>query len=321
MHQMMPASPDVDAFLLACAQAAADVPAASYMDWAFDALGGVLRFETACWGIGTHEPPTTHAVHLRGLPPALLLAYEAGIAPIDFNRITAAATPGRTINDDDVRDAFPDVMPRIKESICIPFGIANSLTTSLPQGAGSPLHHLILVWRSRPDDVFSEGERQTMQRCAPHMVAGLRLAQALDLARAGARPDAGQALVDGRGALHSFDAAFVKVVRSAFPDWAEPVLPAPLAAMLAGGPAPDGLAVDIANEGLLQRICVRQQAALPLTPAQLRVVRLYSDGLSHRAIAEQLGLAPATVRNHVAMAFRRLGVDSKLALARRLAGD
>lgn len=321
MRQMMPASPDVDAFLLACARAAAEVPAAGYMDWAFDALGGVLRFETACWGIGTHEPPTTHAVHLRGLPPALLIAYEAGIAPIDFNRIAAAATPGRTINDDDVRDAFPDVMPRIKESICIPFGIANSLTTSLPQGEGSPLHHLILVWRSQPDDVFSEADRQVMQRCAPHMVAGLRLAQTLDLARAGARPDTGQALVDGRGVLHSFDQMFVKVVRSAFPDWAEPAVPAPLAAMLAGGPAPEALVADITQEGLLHRISLRRRAALPLTPAQLRVARLYSAGLSHRVIADQLGLAPATVRNHLAMAFRRLGVDNKVALARRLAGD
>ncbi len=301
--------------------AAREVPAARYMDWAFDALAGVIRFDKACWGIGTHVPPTTHAVHLRGLPPALLLAYEAGIAPIDFTRQAAAARPGRTINDDDVRGDFPDVMPRIKQSICIPFGIANSLATSLAQGGGSPLHHLIIIWRSAEADLFNEDERQLMERCAPHMLSGLRTAQALQLARAGRDERVGAALVDATGTLHSFDDQFIRLVRAAVPDWSSPVLPDALMPVLAGGAAPDGLAATLRPLGPLLAMTLTGRETLHLPPGQQQIAALYAAGMTYGAIAAQLGLAPATVRNQLQRIFRRLGVRSKVALAARLRGQ
>jgi DNA-binding CsgD family transcriptional regulator len=112
----------------------------------------------------------------------------------------------------------------------------------------------------------------------------------------------------------------VRLLRQAFPDWGDPGLPAPLLPVLEGAPPPPGLAVTVMPDGAWLRLEVSRRQALPLTPAQLQTVQLYAAGLDHRAIAAQLGLAPATVRNHIAAAYRRLGVNGKATLARRLAG-
>jgi DNA-binding CsgD family transcriptional regulator len=313
--------PAVDRFLLDCAAAAIEVPLPRYMDWAFDALQPLLRFDSACWGIGTHDPPVTHLVHLRGVPPAMLIAYEAGIVELDYIRAAAAAAPGTTINDYDIRDAFPAAAAAIDDRISAPFAIEQTLATSLPHDATGGLQHLVLLWRAKRFDPFDEAERALVERCVPHMVAGYRTAQRLFLATTAAREAArGQALVDARGFLHSFDDRFVRIVRRQWPDWGDGGLPEPLAqAVAAGGDSSlPGLDVKARAGGPLWAVSLAERRIDPLTPAQRRVAELYAGGMTHRQIAAALGLAPATVRNQVARTFARLGVDNKLALAERL---
>jgi len=49
-----------------------------------------------------------------------------------------------------------------------------------------------------------------------------------------------------------------------------------------------------------------------LTPRQLEVLRCLAMGLSTDQIAERMGIARDTVRNHVRDLLRRLGVHSRL---------
>lgn len=309
----------VDRFLIDCAIAATDVPLPRYMDWAFETLASLVRFDSAGWGIGTHVPPVTHAVHLRGVPPAMLLAYEAGVAELDYIRAAAAAAPGTTINDFDIRDAFPEAAALIDDRISAPFAIEQTLATSVPHDPVSGLQHLILLWRARRFDPFDEAERQLVERCVPHMVAGYRTAQRLYLATAAAGEAArGQALVDALGGLHSFDDRFVRILRHHWPEWSDGRLPPALAQLVAGEGIVPGLMVEVTPRGPLFAMSIAERRVDPLTPAQRRVAELYAGGMTHRQIAAALGLAPATVRNQVARVFARLGVDSKLALAERL---
>lgn len=53
-----------------------------------------------------------------------------------------------------------------------------------------------------------------------------------------------------------------------------------------------------------------------LTPAEQRVASLVAEGASNRQAAEQLFLSPATVGTHLMHAFRKLGVNSRVELAR-----
>jgi DNA-binding CsgD family transcriptional regulator len=57
----------------------------------------------------------------------------------------------------------------------------------------------------------------------------------------------------------------------------------------------------------------REESARPkLTPRQLETLRLLGEGLETRQIAERLGVADETARNHIRGLLRALGVHSRL---------
>lgn len=56
-----------------------------------------------------------------------------------------------------------------------------------------------------------------------------------------------------------------------------------------------------------------------LTERERQIAGLFVAGANHKAIAQQLGLAPATVRNHLSAAYRKLAVGNRSALLRALA--
>jgi DNA-binding NarL/FixJ family response regulator len=64
----------------------------------------------------------------------------------------------------------------------------------------------------------------------------------------------------------------------------------------------------------------RPAATLPpaLTGQERRVLRLVATGLSNAEIAEQLVVAPCTVRKHLENAYRKLGVTNRLAAVHAL---
>lgn len=55
-----------------------------------------------------------------------------------------------------------------------------------------------------------------------------------------------------------------------------------------------------------------------LTPAQEACLRLAARGLQDKEIAAELNLSPRTVANHLAAAYRKLGVSDRRAAARLL---
>ncbi|MEZ5705095.1 MAG: LuxR C-terminal-related transcriptional regulator [Burkholderiaceae bacterium] len=57
-----------------------------------------------------------------------------------------------------------------------------------------------------------------------------------------------------------------------------------------------------------------------LSPREAEVATLLAHGLNHKAVARQLGIAPATVRNQTSRIYEKLGVNNRAALATSLAG-
>ena len=58
-----------------------------------------------------------------------------------------------------------------------------------------------------------------------------------------------------------------------------------------------------------------------LSQRELEIARAYAKGDNYRRIAEQLFIAPSTVRTHLTTIYRKLGVSSKLELHKVLEGD
>jgi DNA-binding CsgD family transcriptional regulator len=53
-----------------------------------------------------------------------------------------------------------------------------------------------------------------------------------------------------------------------------------------------------------------------LTASELTVARLVSEGLTNREVAERLFVSPHTVSSHLRHAFSKLGITSRVELAR-----
>ncbi|MGK4581613.1 response regulator transcription factor [Kitasatospora sp. HPMI-4] len=52
-----------------------------------------------------------------------------------------------------------------------------------------------------------------------------------------------------------------------------------------------------------------------LTPAELRVARLVSEGLTNRAVARALAVSPHTVDSHLRHVYVKLSISSRVSLA------
>ncbi|NKB54008.1 MAG: histidine kinase [Rhizobiaceae bacterium] len=58
-----------------------------------------------------------------------------------------------------------------------------------------------------------------------------------------------------------------------------------------------------------------------LSPRELQIAEQYAGGSTYHAIANQLCIAPSTVRTHLAAIYRKLEISSKLELAAELEGN
>lgn len=63
------------------------------------------------------------------------------------------------------------------------------------------------------------------------------------------------------------------------------------------------------------------RALAPLSPREAEVARLFGQGLSYKAVARALGSSPATVRHHLRQAYAKLGITSKVQMARLVSGQ
>ena len=73
------------------------------------------------------------------------------------------------------------------------------------------------------------------------------------------------------------------------------------------------------DRGVRRRLVARERADTgweALTESELAVARLVGQGLTNREVAERLFVSPHTVSSHLRSAFVKLGINSRLALAR-----
>jgi len=173
---------------------------------------------------------------------------------------------------------------------------------------------------------FSDAQRSFVEAAFPHLMAGWSRCQVVELERA-AR--ASQSLPRFSAACRgsTIDAAepeFLSLIRTEWPDWVGPRLPAPLIEPKTGAAlavyagkrivAHAKVAVDTAL------VVVRKRSVVDdLTARERSVAELCAQGLTFRDIASWLGLAPATARNHLAAVHRRLGVTRNSEVASLLA--
>ena len=74
--------------------------------------------------------------------------------------------------------------------------------------------------------------------------------------------------------------------------------------------------VQAALEKVLRREAGAREAASQLTPREIELVRMVADGLRNREIAEQLGITEGTVKAHLHNVYKKLHVETRVAVRR-----
>lgn len=320
----MPIDALVNEFIVGLYRFGREVSVDAFQPWALARLRQLIDFDAAMWRAGGNGPPPLESIHLDGQPAALMDEYvRDGWSSHDFLRARCAAEPGTTFSLGDLMTAQDWHRTPMYRDFACRYGIEWALCTHHVE-PNLAVKSIVTLWRTDPGHPFTEADRVRMQVVMPHLVESMHANRMWFFANAGraqgngGRPAMG--LCDRDGRLHDCSSRFTQLLRTEWPQWAGAMLPAPLVAQLGKGSF-CGRLIDVDIEPLGGMWVLGLHAASVtrrLGARELQAARLYVKGLSYREIAATVGVAPATVRNQLRSSFTKLGVKSKLELARRL---
>jgi DNA-binding CsgD family transcriptional regulator len=292
------------------------------MDEGLAALRRIVPFDAAWWGECSGG--------IGGLAPRNWLSGRINLGPefaAEWNRIGAsdlfALESMRQLDEVVCSSGFEDPVAEVeafarRHDLCH----AMAITRSLP---GSGLLQFISLYRGEASPPFTSVQRVLFKRFSAHLMQrwSARIAELVG-AEGVASSDA-QALVDGRGEFVYLGARLGTLLRERFPHWTGEGLPQELTQGTRNAPRHVAIgqrrlwAQSCGDLILLSLMPARRTATLP--PRELNVALLFAEGRSHKQVARETGLSPATVRTYLREAYLRLGVSDKVALGRALSSS
>lgn len=311
---------DVGRFLLDLYRAGREIPYPGFKDWVFEQLGGLIGFDSAWWGSGSERPLNVHRVALFRCDPAILEAYPQFIE-VDFFRDAVSRHPGKAMLFSDLMDRPSFEQTKIYREFGRRFKVEWSMGVVLIEPVSS-LNEFITVWRHDAGDPFHEDDRRRFQCVVPHLFEANRAARVHHLREpqsAGRR--VAWALCDEKGVLQDLVPAFVDLMREEWRSWSGATLPEPLIRAVGHGRRFVGrrLVIDAQSHGGLLLLEARWRSSLDeLTAREAEVAMAFARGETHTEVASRLGISPATVRNQIYRAYRKLHVNNKAELVMRL---
>ena len=311
--------------LLRLYRQAQDMPLAEFQAWALGAAREAIPFDSALWVTGVMGPEggIVHSACVYRQPPDMMENYER-IKQHDTLGFETFSHMGQTINAALTTDPswrprlHPDVMAHVKR-----YGMEHVLTTHIDEPV-LRLFTAVAFYRANPGQPFTEAERLFKQNLMPHLVEAWntnRFNFMHSSGRVAAQPGLARAICDKRGVLYNVSKGFEELVLAEWPDWHGPRLPQVMLDALSGkrrhlytGHAIVGT-IKALNDMLM--LCVRRVSSVDqLSPREFEVASRFGRGMDFRKIAEELHIAPVTVRNHLQAIYAKLGVSNKIEMAR-----
>lgn len=284
-----------------------EAPAATFQDDAFEAMKGLVRFDSGFWGGGREpvEAMVAHYVHLHRLPEEeMCAAYEkVKSRPKHIEMISRCVTNAGQAQTFDVREAGTD-------DHFGPLGV-DQIVSLYQRDDNLGMYNVLSLYRSG-EERFTEQERLLFESAVPHLQDAWRESRLLHLS--GINRDAcpltpAAALLDREGAMHFARPAFVELMRREWPDWRGPFVPEAMRRMKDGSFIGEEVAVRFAPQSdSLYLAVMRKKGPLDqLTARELEVAKQLANNSSCKEIANNLDIAPTTVRKHVANIHAKLG--------------
>ncbi len=151
----------------------------------------------------------------------------------------------------------------------------------------------------------------------------------LTLRDSGDDPETGRLLVNAQGRVLASTAPARRLIRDRWSGWTARSLPEGLGATSGSSGrqlGTQGLHVErrelaARGGGALFGLTLRPLAAIDrLTPREREIAEEIASGRTHKEIARELGLSPATIRNHTQAILAKLGLHNKAMLANVIGG-
>ncbi len=285
----------------------------AFQDSALELIKPLLPFDSSMWGTATMTPVGVdiHTIHLYRTSQEMLDAYEPlkqhDLAATEITRhrhATGGFHSPVAFEDPEMRD----FMTR--------FGHEN-LFISATTDTSTNFLHWISLFRAKRDAHCEAEERQLLDQLRPHLMQALALNRTAHLDRlepATVGMPRGLAIADLRGFLYHTDPHFEALLRAEWHGWRNGALPAALLERFLGGEERVVGRTLVVRRHVAHRLMFlrarRRCRADELTPRETTIAKMIAQGATHKEIAQQLGRAPATVRNHIQAIYAKLEVGN-----------
>ncbi|MEO3690282.1 helix-turn-helix transcriptional regulator [Roseateles paludis] len=295
---------------------------AAYARHAFEWLRAQIDFDAGMLITSQANQPGFLDAHFSGFAdvPALMASWQ-GVAHLDVLAPRLVAEPGvaRRHDKDDPLLAGPEFAPL--HAHLERFGFQHTLCLALPTPEPQFLVVIILV-RSQRGRRGTDAELARLAQLGPAVAETYAACRRMALL---AQPLAGlqhlcMARITRQGAYVQTTPAFCELMWAGRAPQNVHLPPEALRALSSGQawPLPGRDLVlhaqpDAEGQGWLLRLQPRR-AADQLSPREREIAQRFARGESNTAIAETLGLSPATVRNHLSNAYAKLQVRHRAGL-------
>jgi DNA-binding CsgD family transcriptional regulator len=308
----------LQAFISNLYRAGSDIPAEQFQSWAFQELKALIPFDAAIWGMGHFRRGRFHNVTVVGLPSSFATALEQ---TRDINPVYAHIRDnlGKTIENSDVMPDTDFYRSDIYQRCFSQFGVER-LLSSAHADLRSGLYTLFSLYRFDRNKRFTDQEKQIHEVAGYHMLEAYSHAFFLHLTRPKTTSSGRRsAVVDAEGVPREVQPGFLDMVERKFPGGMKAMqLPFDLQPDT-GHYVVNGLCIKVKPLADLFLVRIWEEGPLDqLTDREREVVFGVCRGLSHKEIGRSIGLAPTTVSSHLYRAYKKLGVESRSALARMI---
>ncbi|MBC7634870.1 MAG: helix-turn-helix transcriptional regulator [Acetobacteraceae bacterium] len=308
------------AFMTELAECTEQVAPVEFRQSALAALQCHIEFAAGIWGSAAIGAGLAfREVVLTGLPESAIAEVEAG-ASADPRLLSVLGAPGTTVAYTVGADD-----PEIMQVQMARYGVKHIMSTAFFDAELGLASGIVLLGADtappfdQPAQLFMEAAFGHLLRCWSEnqiRALGREIAAAAGLSS--------YAAASHHGVVSAAQDEFLTLFRREWPGWRGPLLPDAVRGLLLG---PEGgrhmgqeIVLSVRHGHDVSLLLIRERVvADDLRPRELAVAQLCAGGASYRDIAESLGIAPATARNHIAAVHRRLGVSRNSEISALLA--
>lgn len=173
-------------------------------------------------------------------------------------------------------------------------------------------------WRAQKKAKYTAADQHTASLITPHLMRAISINRKLtESVLIGNLKTNGLIVSEYNGHMHHIDDLSLMVLRREFPHWLSHQLPSQVVEALQGTGCFNGKHAQLSarHQGSVMLITVKaRQVGQTLTPAELRAVELTVQFGNHKKVAQILDISPATVRNHLNAAYKKLGIHDRTEL-------